>query len=123
MAAEGRASILNVANPDVVRGPDEAFVSAERIRTKPPPGRGFWEIGPDLVAEIVSPEDSAEEIAEKVRDHARAGVRLIWVINPRRGQAHVFRPGRDTRILDGDDAIDGEDVVPGFRVSLNDLWK
>jgi Uma2 family endonuclease len=110
-------------NPDVVRGPDQAFVSASRLAAKPPPPRGFWEIAPDLVVEIVSPEDTAEEIAEKVGDYLRSGVRLIWIIYPRRKQLHVFRPGRDPHILQGDDAIEGEDVVPGFRVPLVELWK
>ena len=108
--------------PDVVRGPDEAFVALERIKTTPPPERGFWEIAPDLAAEIVSPENTADEVAQKVTEYLRAGVKLIWVIYPRQKQVHVFRPGRDPKILGGDDFVEGEDVVTGFRIPLTDLW-
>src|SRR5262245_4884015 len=52
-------------DPDLVRGPDQAFVSAERIRANPPPAEGFWPIAPDLAVEIVSPNDTAEELNDK----------------------------------------------------------
>src|SRR5207245_1311593 len=78
-------------NPDLVRGPDCAFVCAERRAAHPPPERGFWEIAPDLAVEIVSPDDTPAEIASKVRDYLAAGVRLVWVVNPpeHRVRAHT----------------------------------
>ena len=109
--------------PDVVRGPDLAFVSAQHLKAKPPPPRGFWETAPDLVIEVVSPEDTADEIAQKVGQYLESGVKLIWVIYPLRHQVHVVREDRAARILRGDDVIDGEDVVPGFSLPLPNLWK
>lgn len=109
--------------PDLIRAPDQAFVGAERINQQPPPEHGFWEIPPDLAIEIVSPKDSAEEIGSKVADYLSYGVRLVWVVYPRLRQLHLFRHGRDPRILAGTDTVDGEEVLPGFSLSLDDLWR
>ncbi len=108
-------------NPDVTRGPDQAFVSARRMAENPPPERGFWELVPDLVVEIVSPNDTAVEVNEKVGDYLAAGVRLTWVVHPRQRQVHVYYPCGDARILFSDGALDGEDVIPGFRLPLRDF--
>ncbi|MBI3185863.1 MAG: Uma2 family endonuclease [Myxococcales bacterium] len=105
-------------NPDVIRGPDQAFVSKARVSASPMPEEGFWPVAPDLVAEVISPSDSAEVLAEKLRDYLTAGVRLLWFIYPRPRRVHVFRPGGQMRILEGEDALDGEDVVPGFTLPL-----
>jgi len=109
-------------SPDVVRGPDQAFVSTERMRDRPPPARGFWEVAPDLVVEIVSPDDTADEINQKVREYLAAGTRLVWVVYPRQRQVNVYRASGDVRILFEEGTLDGEDVLPGFRAPLAGLW-
>lgn len=109
-------------DPDLVRGPDLAFVSAERIVAHPPPEQGFWETVPDLVVEVVSPHDTADEINEKVEDYVTAGVARVWVLYPRRKRVHVRYPNGDTRILREGEVLEGEDVVPGFSLSLRDFW-
>jgi Uma2 family endonuclease len=109
-------------NPDVIRSPDQAYVSAARIQACPPPEAGFWALAPDLAIEIVSPSDSAETIAEKVSEYLAAGVRLVWILYPRQKQAHVYRPGSDPRILVSTDTLEGEDVLPAFSLPLADLW-
>lgn len=110
-------------NPDVVRAPDEAFVSAAAIARSPPPEHGYWQIAPDLAIEVVSPNDSAEDIAAKVADYLAAGVRLTWVLYPRLHQVHVFERGSPPRILAGAESLDGSDVLPEFRLPLEDLWR
>jgi Uma2 family endonuclease len=59
---------------------------------------------------------------EKVADYLDAGARMVWVIDPRRREAAVHRPGRAQRILRAADALDGEDVLPGFRLGLDELF-
>lgn len=110
-------------HPDLVRGPDQAFVSAARIAANPPPERGFWPIAPDLALELVSPDDKAHEINEKVQDYLDAGVRLVWVFYPRTRQVHIFRPGAPVEVLRGDAILDGGDVLPGFQLQLESLWQ
>ncbi len=105
-------------DPDVVRGPDQAFVSNANLAQNPPPAEGFWATAPDLAVEIVSPGDSADDINDKVNDYLQFGVRLIWVIYPRRKQAHVFRPDVPMRVVNADGKLEGEDVLPGFEVEM-----
>lgn len=108
--------------PDVVRAPDEAFVSAAKLASHPPPQEGFWEVAPDLAVEVVSPNDTADEIGGKVADYLVAGVQLIWIIYPRLKQVHVYMAGTDPRVLSGDDVLIGEPLLPDFRLPIRDLW-
>ena len=109
-------------NPDVVRGPDEAFVSRERILANPPPARGFWEMVPDLAVEIVSPDDTARELRKKVEEYLSVGVRAVWVVYPVEREVHVHRPGADVEVLPEDGILDGGEVLPGFRLPLAEVW-
>ena len=107
---------------DLVRGPDLAFVSAEKTAATPPPDRGFWPVVPDLVVEIVSPEDRAQDLADKISDYLEASVPLVWVVYPRRHQVYVHRLGERVEVLGPEDALEGGDVLPGFRLPLAELW-
>lgn len=109
-------------NPDTVRAPDVAFVAAERIPADGVPETGFWAIAPDLVAEVVSPNDRVSDIQDKVTDYLTAGVRLVWVVDPQTKTATVYRSLNDAQVLLTDDALDGGDVLPGFQLPLSKLF-
>lgn len=109
-------------NPDTVLGADVSFVRADRIPASGIPDRGFWEMVPDVVAEIVSPGDRAGEIARKRELYLRAGVLLVWIIDVPKRTIHVHRPGSEPRTLGEHDILDGEDVLPGFSLPLDSLW-
>ena len=108
--------------PDCVRAPDLAFVRMDRI---PPEGEpeGFWEIAPDLVVEVVSPNDTRGEMQLKVREWIEAGVRLVWVVFPRSRTVSVIRSLLDREDLGADDTLDGEGVVPGFSCLVGELFE
>jgi len=76
---------------------------------------------PDLAIEVLSPEDRPRHVLDKVGEYLQAGVRLVWVIDPRRGRAAIYRSLTDVREVGASDALDGEDVVPGFRCVLGDI--
>lgn len=105
------------SDPDTVRAPDVAFVSAERSGSIPP--RGYAELTPDLVAEVLSPDDQPAAVLAKVADWLAAGARLVWVIDPDRRQARVYRPDGSLSVLGAGDALDGENVLPGFSCVLS----
>lgn len=103
--------------PDTVRAPDVAFVRRERLPTPEP--LGFPELAPDLVALVLSPDDRPGQRLAKIADWLSAGTRLVWVIDPERRQARVYRHDGTERIVSGAETLDGEDVVPGFSCPLD----
>jgi Uma2 family endonuclease len=107
--------------PNQVRKPDVSFVRAGRLPGGKP-ARGYEKLAPDLAAEVVSPNDLAEEIEQKVDDYLRAGVRLVWVLYPATKSVHVFRPDGSARRLRETDTLEGEDVVPGFTCPVAELF-
>jgi Uma2 family endonuclease len=107
------------SNPDTVRAPDLAFLRRERASEIQ--RRGYAALAPDLVAEIVSPDDRRGELLAKVGDWLDAGVKLVWVIDPARVEAHVHRLDGSLSVIDSAGALDGEDVLPGFSCALSDI--
>jgi Uma2 family endonuclease len=100
------------ASPDTVRGPDVAFV--QRSRVPDPRPRAFAEFAPDLAVEVLSPYDRPGEVLAKVGDWLEAGTRLVWVIDPERRLARVYRQDGTEALLSETDSLSGEDVLPGF---------
>jgi Uma2 family endonuclease len=106
--------------PDTVRAPDASFVTAERAARQVRP-EAYFEGAPDLAVEVVSPGDSAHEVAEKVADYLAAGTRLVWVVHQRRKTVTVHDPGAKPRVLTAADTLDGGDLLPGFLVPVGAL--
>jgi Uma2 family endonuclease len=107
------------SDPDTVRAPDVAFIRVDRVPTPPP--RGFPAMAPDLAVEVLSPDDRPGEVLQKVADWLNGGVRLVWVVDPRRRIARVYRPDGVDSQLNERDALDGEDVLPGLSIPLGDV--
>jgi Uma2 family endonuclease len=107
-----------------IRRPDVAFVSFERWpKTRRVPASHGWEVVPDLAVEVVSPTDGADELLERIEEYFLAGVRRVWAIFP--GRRHVFDYASVTAIsvLRVGDRIEGGDLLPGFEVTLADLFE
>ena len=98
------------------RGPDAWWLSAARWQSAPESARRppFTAVVPDFIAEIVSPSNRGSELADKTRRYLQGGARLIWIINARRRQVTIYRPGREPEVLDDPELLHGEDVMPGF---------
>ena len=109
------------SNPDTVRAADVAFVG--RDRSHEIPARGYAPIAPDLVAEIVSPDDRAGEVLAKVGQWLEAGSTLVWVIDPMRTQARVYRADGELSIIGADGSLDGDRVLPGFTCALAEVLR
>ena len=108
-------------DPDTVREPDIAFTSAARL----PEGRAnkaYAEVVPDLVVEIVSPNDRPGEVADKTAMWLSFGVRLVWLVRPNSRTIEVHRSGSEVQTLGEDDALDGLDVLPGFSCDLRAIF-
>ncbi len=108
-------------DPDTVREPDIAYFSAERA----PPGErvtGYAEVAPDLVVEVVSPNDSPREVNDKAFMWLSYGARLVWVVHPDTRAVDVYRGGRAVSTLTEDDTLDGLDALPGFTCPVRDVF-
>ena len=112
--------LINV-DPDTVRAPDVSFVSISRLALNDIPD-GYIDLAPDLVVEVVSPNDRRRQVSEKVEEWLNAGVRLVWVLYPATRSAIVYRSLNDVTHLAAGDFLDGEEVVPGFTCRLAELF-
>lgn len=109
-------------DPDTVLAPDAAFISKERLE-RTGEVEGYWPGAPDLAAEVVQ-DDRHTEVVEKALAWLEAGCRMVLVVDPERRAVTVYRSRDDIRILTADagDAVDGADVVPGWRLPLEGLF-
>ncbi len=105
-----------------VRAPDVAFIKAERV---PAPGKGPVPVPPDLAVEVISPSDEAGDINKKLTQYQKAGIPLIWLIYPAKQQVHVYRLSNSQTFdtLGINDELDGETVVPSFKLAISQLFK
>ena len=103
-------------NPDTVRAPDVAYLRADRVPTVEVVG--FDELAPDLAVEVLSRVDSAGKVQAKIDDWLAAGTLLVWVIDPRRRVARVHRADGSVSLLTEQEYLVGENVLPGFTLSL-----
>jgi Uma2 family endonuclease len=106
--------------------PDLGYMIASKV---PPVSDKSVKGVPDLVVEIHSPTDlrskaEREEAAAKIKKWQEVGVKLIWAINPRKKIVEVYKPDQEkpVQILTVQDELDGEDVIPGFKLKVSELF-
>ena len=104
------------------RIPDVAFVAAERI---PPEGvpEGAWQTPPDLAVEVISPNDLHEKVGSKVLEYLEAGVRQVWLVSPEHRTVTIFRSQTEVQVFARDSELVSEDLLPGFRCLLKELFQ
>lgn len=108
------------SDPDTVRAPDVAFIARDRLPEVEPHGYPGW--APDLAVEVLGHDDHPARTLERVAQWLAAGVRLVWVVDSNKQVARAYRADGSESLLGPDDALDGEDLLPGFRCPLADLW-
>ncbi len=108
-------------DPGRIRKPDASFISKEKLSSEVMES-GFIKVVPDLVVEVLSPNDLVYEVDRKIVEYKRAGVRLIWIINPETRSVTVYRPDGTASYLNDTDKITGEDVLPGFESPVSDFF-
>jgi len=101
------------------RGPDVSFVAAGRL----PEARAqvFPRLAPDLAVEVLSPSDRPRAVFDRVGEYLESGVRLVWVIDPQKRRAVEYRSLSEAREIASSGILDGADVLPGFRCSVDEL--
>lgn len=112
--------ILN-NNPHTVVAPDIGFFRPDRYPADYPE-RGFFPMPPDLAVEVISPTDERTDIRKKQQLYVRAGVPLVWWVDPEARTVTVHRPGQEPDVLDESMMLEGEDVVPGFSMPVERIF-
>ena len=109
-------------DPDTVRAPDVAFVSADRV-SDIGDETAFVPFAPDMAIEVVSPSDSFSGLEEKAFSWLNAGTRLVLLVDPANETVHVYRSTDDIAVLGKGDVISASDVVDGWQVAVAKLFQ
>ncbi len=117
----GEAGVRLRRDPDTTVGVDVVYVSAE-VAARQTDETTLIDGVPTLVVEILSPSDSLEQIDDKMDGYRQAGVPLVWVIDPHDRTVTIYRPGVGPEMVNEQQELSGEPVLPGFRVSVAQLF-
>lgn len=119
-AVGGEVGIYICRNPDTVRAADVVFISKERDLR--PRAKGYFETAPELVVEVLSPDDRMSRVKEKLRDYFSAGVQVVWVVDPTLRRVLIHRPLTDIIVLNDRQVLTEEELLPGFRLAVSELF-
>jgi Uma2 family endonuclease len=116
--------LFHLALPvDRNRRPDVAFITFERWPKDRPSGdENAWDVVPDLVVEVISPNDYAEELLGKIDEYFQSGVRVVWIVYPKQALVYVYESLTRVRGLTRADVLEGGVVLPSFRLPLDQLF-
>ena len=108
--------------PGLVRIPDVAFISFDRLPGRVIPAQAIPDLAPDLAVEVLSEGNTKQEMERKLKDYFFAGVRLVWYVNLKTRTVEVYTSPDQRAIVTEDQALDGGDVLPGFRLPLRSVF-
>jgi Uma2 family endonuclease len=108
--------------PNLVRLPDVAFVSWERLPNRRIPREPIPDVVPDLAVEVLSMSNTQAEMSRKRREYFAAGVHLIWQVDPETRTIEVFTAAEQSTVLNVEDVLEGGSVLPGFALSVRELF-
>ncbi len=117
----GEVGIYLRRNPDTVRAADVLYLSNERYARRGP--SGYLDVAPELVVEVLSPDDRWSEVTGKLEDYFAAGVDAVWMVDPRRRQVFVYRSPTGMQPLGEGQTLADPDLLPGFSLPLSDLFR
>jgi Uma2 family endonuclease len=117
----GEAGMMEISI-GLVRIPDVSFISWKRLPGGVIPEEPIPKLAPDLAVEVLSLSNTLAEMKRKRREYFKAGVSLIWIVDPRARTVTVYLSLRKFFVLTEEDTLDGGDVLPGFKLPLGDLF-
>ncbi len=109
------------SNPDTVLAPDFSFITKHHHEEigEPP---GFLPGSPDLVVEVLSPDDRPSKVKAKALRWLAGGARQVWIVDPKKSTVAIYRSPSDSITFSGSDELEADDLFPGFRLSLNKIF-
>lgn len=116
----GEVGIYTGRDPDTVRAADVAFISSERMAQVK--SKSFLDAAPELVVEVMSPDDAWSDLMEKLDEYFTCGVKIVWVAAPRTRQVYAYHSVTSVERFTEQDTLTGGDVLPGFSVPVAELF-
>ncbi len=110
------------SNPDTDRAPDVAFISRERVQQVGDID-GYWPGAPDLVVEVISPNDVYSMVEENVFDWLMAGTKMVIAANPPKHTVTLFRSRTDIIMLTENDRLEATDIIPGWSMKIQEIFE
>ena len=123
VVTEGTSYQCFTDDPNRVRKAGVSFINSSRLSPEQAAEEGHMPVVPDLVVEVISPNDLYYEVESKASEWLQAGVRLLWVVNPRNRQVRVYHPDGSAVTLRVQDELSCEDVIPGFHCRVEELFR
>jgi Uma2 family endonuclease len=117
----GNVGVRLQRDPDTTLGIDAVCVSAE-VAGRNPGDTTITDGVPVLAVEILSPNNTVEEIDEKIEQYLEAGVSLVWIVDTRDRTVTIYRPGQEPEFVNARQELSGEPELPGFRVRVAELF-
>lgn len=116
----GEVGIYTQRNPDTVRAADVAFISRQRWSQVQSPS--YLDVAPELVVEVLSPDDAWSEVMEKLEEYFAIGVLAVWIADPKRQQIYVYHSITEVDRFSVGDVLLDEKALPGFNVAVAELF-
>jgi Uma2 family endonuclease len=110
-------------DPRRVRKPDASFITLDRYTAEAFEEEGFIETVPDLVAEVISPNDIADEVDEKIAEWLAAGVKVVWVVHTKPRVVREHRPDGSIRQFRANESLVEPTLLPGFACPVAELFR
>jgi Uma2 family endonuclease len=107
------------SNPDTVLAPDIAFIRQDRVGTR---SKGYRLGAPDLAVEVLSPSDRKNRIQRKTAQWLALGARSVWLVDPETSTVEIHRIDGSSRIFHESEQLVDDDVLPGFRALVSDIF-
>jgi len=107
-------------SPGLIRIPDVSFISKQRIPNGLDPNEAVATIVPNLAVEVISEGNTDREMERKLEEYFQFGVQLVWYIYPKEKNVVVYTSPTESTIET--DAVEGGIVLPGFELSIDELF-
>lgn len=117
----GEVGIYTRFGPDRVRGADIAVLTRRRSAEKP--ASGFLRLAPEVVVEVVSPEDRWQDVRQKLDEYFEVGVEQVWVVEPQDRTVVVYRTPTEGNRYGAKDTISGWGALDGFALEVGSIFE
>jgi Uma2 family endonuclease len=117
----GEVGIYVRRDPDTVRAADVLFISNERYSRRE--SKSYLDVAPELVVEILSPDDLWSEVMEKLDEYLSAGVDAVWIVDPKRKTVFSYHSLTEVRRFTEGQVLMEEEILPGFAHPVSALFR